>query len=215
MGDSIEQYRGAVGSHFVFLKFMEYKKMFQKSILVYNGFSFLYGNYLLASFKGCCSQLWCHAYESSMADTNVALSVLHPWFNMSSKWCRWKPRAYFFKNRSQQTEDGLRRKLDIKNQSNVLKKSKFTEINASVNAVKNARFIYDNILANENCWSNVNTFLFVPCNAKEQSLCCSLLNLPSVVKPCSVSRIPQQLGKPTKLCKTQGDGNRLFRAIHI
>ena len=95
------------------------------------------------------------------------------------------------------------------------KKSKFTEINASVNAVKNARFIYDNILANENCWSNVNTFLFVPCNAKEQSLCCSLLNLPSVVKPCSVSRIPQQLGKPTKLCKTQGDGNCLFRAIHI
>lgn len=41
------------------------------------------------------------------------------------------------------TEDGLKRKLDIKNQSNVVKKSKFTEINTSVNAVKNARFIYD------------------------------------------------------------------------
>ena len=109
------------------------------------------------------------------------------------------------------TEDGLKRKLDIKNQSNVVKKSKFIEINTSVNAVKNARFIYDNILANENCWSNVNTFLFVPCNAKEQSLCCSLLN--TVVKPCSVSRIPQQQGKPTKLYKTQGDGNCVFRAI--
>ena len=92
------------------------------------------------------------------------------------------------------TEDGLKRKLDIKNQSNVVKKSKFTETNTSVNAVKNTRFIYDNILANETCWSNVNTFLFVPRNAKEQSLCtCSLLNLPSVVKPCRVSRIPQQL----------------------
>lgn len=111
------------------------------------------------------------------------------------------------------TENGLKRKLDIKNQSNVVKKSKFTETNTSVDAVKNTRFVYDNILANENCWSNVNTFLFVPCNAKKQSLCCSLLNLPSVVKPCSVSRIPQQLGKPTKLYKTQGDGNCLFRAI--
>lgn len=109
------------------------------------------------------------------------------------------------------TEDGLKRKLDIKNQSNVVKKSKFTEINTSVNTVKNARFIYDNILANENCWSNVNTFLFVPCNAKEQSLCCSLLD--TVVKPCSVSRIPQQQGKPTTLYKTHGDGNCLFRAI--
>lgn len=79
--------------------------------------------------------------------------------------------------------------------------------------MKNTRFIYDNILANENCWSNVNTFLFVQCNAKEQSLCCSLLNLPSVVKPCSVSRIPQHLGKPAKLYKTQGDGNCLFHAI--
>ena len=79
--------------------------------------------------------------------------------------------------------------------------------------MKNARFIYDIILANENCWSNVNTFLFVPCNAKQQSLCCSLLNLLSVVKPCSVSQIPQQLGKPTKLYKTQGDANCLFRAI--
>ena len=79
--------------------------------------------------------------------------------------------------------------------------------------MKNTRFIYDNILANENCRSNVNTFLFVPCNAKEQLLCCSLLNLPSVVKPCNVSRIPQQLGKPSKLFKTQGDGNCLFRAI--
>ena len=79
--------------------------------------------------------------------------------------------------------------------------------------MKNARFIYDNILANENCWSNVNTFLFVPCNAKEQSLCCSLLNLPLVGKPCSVSRIPQQLGEQTKLYKTQGDGNCLFWVI--
>lgn len=29
MGDRIEQYRGAVGSHFVFLKYMEYKKCFK------------------------------------------------------------------------------------------------------------------------------------------------------------------------------------------
>ena len=65
------------------------------------------------------------------------------------------------------TEDGLKRKLDIKNQSNVVKISKFTETNTSVNAVKNARFIYDNILADENCWSNVNTFLFVPCHATQ------------------------------------------------
>ena len=36
------------------------------------------------------------------------------------------------------TEDGRKRKLDIENQSNVVKKSKFTEINTSVNAVKNA-----------------------------------------------------------------------------
>ena len=65
------------------------------------------------------------------------------------------------------TEDGLKRKLDIKNQSNVVKISKFTETNTSVNAVKNARFIYDNILADENCRSNVNTFLFVPCHATQ------------------------------------------------
>lgn len=46
------------------------------------------------------------------------------------------------------TEDGMKRKLDIKNQSNVVKKSKLTETNTSVNAVKNTRFTYDNILAN-------------------------------------------------------------------
>ena len=37
--------------------------------------------------------------------------------------------------------------------------------------------------------------------------------MPSVVNPVNVSRIPQRLGKPLKLYKTQGDGNCLFRAI--
>lgn len=59
------------------------------------------------------------------------------------------PRPTVLKIDPNKTEDGLKRKLDIKNQSNVLKKSKVTEINTSVNAVKNARFIYDNILAKE------------------------------------------------------------------
>ena len=44
-------------------------------------------------------------------------------------------------------------------------------------------------------------------------MCCSLLNLPSVVNPVNVCQIPQQLGKPSKLYKTKGDGNCLFRAI--
>ena len=79
--------------------------------------------------------------------------------------------------------------------------------------MKNTQFIPSNVLANENSQSNVNTFLFVPCSAKEQSECCWLLNLPSVVNPVNVSPIPQQLGKPSKLYKTIGDGNCLFRAI--
>ena len=78
--------------------------------------------------------------------------------------------------------------------------------------MKNTPFIH-NVLANKNCQSNVSKFLFVPCNAKEQSLCCSLLNLPSVVNPLNVSRTPQQLGKPSNLRKTQGDGSYLFHAI--
>ena len=56
------------------------------------------------------------------------------------------------------------------------------------------------------------SFLF-PCNAKEQSECCWLRNLPSVVSPVNVSPIPHQLGKPSKLYKTKGDGNWLFSAI--
>ena len=59
------------------------------------------------------------------------------------------------------------------------------------------------------------SFVFTPCSAKEQSVCCSLLNLPPVVNPVNVSQIPvpQQLAKPSKLYKTKGDGNCLFRAI--
>ena len=53
----------------------------------------------------------------------------------------------------------------------------------------------------------------MPCIAEELSVCCSLLNLPSVVNPVNVCQIPQQLGKPSKLYKTKGDGNCLFRAI--
>ena len=114
---------------------------------------------------------------------------------------------------SKKTVHGLKRKLDSEIQSGVAKKSKDTETNNFVSTVKNTQFIPSNVLANENSQSNVNTFLFVPCNAKEQSECCWLLNLPSVVNPVIVSPIPQQLGKPSKLYKTIGDGNCLFRAI--
>ena len=84
---------------------------------------------------------------------------------------------------SNKTVHGSKRKLDSEVQSGVVKKSKDTERNNFVNTVENSHCIHSNVLDNENSRSNVNTFLFVACNAKEQSECCWLLNLPSVVNP--------------------------------
>ena len=62
------------------------------------------------------------------------------------------------------------------NKTGIVKKSKVTETNNSVNTVKNMQFIHNNVLADENSWSNVNTFLFSPCNAMQKSnqdvVCC-------------------------------------------
>lgn len=75
MGDSIEQYRGAVGSHFVFLKFMEYRKCFKSTFWCTMVLIFYKGTIYLPVLKAAVHN---YAHESSMTDTNVSLSVLHP-----------------------------------------------------------------------------------------------------------------------------------------
>ena len=167
MGDSIEQCRGAVGSHFVFLKFMEYKKCFKSRFWCTLVLLFYMRAIYLPVLKAAV-----HKYDvMHMNRLWLTQMYLHQ-FYIPNLIClandvEENPGPTVLKIDPNKTEDGLKRKLDIKNQSNVVKISKFTETNTSVNAVKNARFIYDNILADENCWSNVNTFLFVPCHATQ------------------------------------------------
>ena len=213
MGDSIEQYRAAVGSHFVFLKSLEYKKCFKSKFWCTMVLLFYMEAIYLPVLKAAV-----HRYNVMQMNrlwlTQIYLYRFYiPDLIRLANDVEENPEPTVSNVDSKKTVHGLKRKLDSEIQSGVVKKSKDTETNNFVSTVKNTQFIPSNVLANENSQSNVNTFLFVPCIAKEQSECCWLLNLPSVVNPVNVSLIPQQLGKPSKLYKTIGDGNCLFRAI--
>ena len=196
MGDSIEQYRAAVGLHFVFLKSVEYKNCFKSKFWCTLVLLFYMEAIYLPVIKAAV-----HKYDVMQMNrlwlTQIYLYQFYiPDLIRPANDVEENPRPAVSNIDSNKTFHRLKRKLDSDIQSGVAKKSKVTETNNSVNTVKSTQCIHSNVLANENLLSKNNTFLFVPCNAKEQSGCCSLLKLPSVVNPVTVTRTPQRLGKP-------------------
>ena len=234
MGNSLQQYRAALGSHFIYLKSRDYNRCFKGKFWCSMVLLYYMEAYYLPVLKTVVDR-----YKTMMINRFWLTQIYFYNFYIPdlirlANDVETNPGPNDFRVSVKRTLDQIQRDGKESNCNFSIKKvktldnlntSKMVMANSTTNGISAPLKL--NLKEKLVCRSDGNMtkiltksgidvcqpFLFIPCDSTHQTYLCSLLDLPLAVARKSKSELPKPLGKPTKLCKIQGDGNCLFRSL--